>query len=189
MEANKDTAFSEQIGGSHYKDMPFQPIQLISMLDLDFFQGNVVKYVSRYKLKDGVRDLEKAKHYCRMAMEMEKSSPRLSMTILQAVFISEGFVTSNGLSKWVADVIVYVYRREWNEAIKAIDALAKEYNQSETEAAKVSEGGERLGDDKPKIKRAQQGTVEIVYFKASPMIVKLTPTVAYIKDLHDTPKE
>lgn len=166
MEASKCTAFSEQIGGSHYKDMPFQPIRLISMLDLDFCQGNVVKYVSRYKLKDGVRDLEKAKHYCQMAMEMEKSSPRLSMTILQAVFIAEGFVTSNRLSKWVADVIVYVYRRKWDEAFKAIDALAKEYNQSEGEAAKENDGGERLDDDKPKIKRAQQWDVEIVYLKA-----------------------
>lgn len=166
MEANKCTAFSEQIGGSHYKDMPFQPIKLISMLDLDFFQGNVVKYVSRYKLKDGVRDLEKAKHYCRMAMEMEKSSPRLSMTILQAVFISEGFVTSNGLSKWVADVIVYVYRRKWDEAVRAINALSKEYNHSEGEATRENEDGERLGDDKPKIKRSQQWDVKIVYLKA-----------------------
>lgn len=173
METNQHTAFSEQVGGSHYKAMPFQPIKLISMLELDFFQGNVVKYVSRYKLKDGVRDLEKAKHYCRMAMEMEKSSPRLSMTILQAVFISEGFVTSNGLSKWVSDIIVYVYRRKWNEAVKAIDALSKEYNQSELEAAKENEGGERLDDDKPKIKRAQQWDVEIVYFQAR----------------HNTPKE
>ena len=166
MEANKCTAFSEQIGGSHYKDMPFQPIKLISMLDLDFFQGNVVKYVSRYKLKDGVRDLEKAKHYCRMAMEMEKGSSHISMTILQAIFISEGFVASNGLSKLVADVIVDVYRRQWNEAVKAINALSKEYNQSELEAAKENEGGERLDDDKPKIKRAQQWGVEIVYLKA-----------------------
>nr|DAY01217.1 MAG TPA: nucelotide kinase [Caudoviricetes sp.] len=173
METNQHTAFSEQVGGSHYKAMPFQPIKLISMLELDFFQGNVVKYVSRYKLKDGVRDLEKAKHYCRMAMEMEKSSPRLSMTILQAVFISEGFVASNGLSKWVADVIVYVYRRKWNEAVKAIDALSKEYNQSELEAAKENDGGERLGDDKPKIERAQQWDVKIVYLKAQ----------------HNTPKE
>ena len=166
MEANKCTAFSEQIGGSHYKDMPFQPIKLISMLDLDFFQGNVVKYVSRHKLKDGVRDLEKAKHYCRMAMEMEKSSPRLSMTILQAVFISEGFVTSNGLSKWVSDIIVYVYRRKWDEAVKAINALSKEYSQSKLEASRENEGGERLDDDKPKIKRAQQWDVKIVYLKA-----------------------
>lgn len=166
MEANKCTAFSEQIGGSHYKDMPFQPIKLISMLDLDFFQGNVVKYVSRHKLKDGVRDLEKAKHYCRMAMEMEKSSPRLSMTILQAVFISEGFVTSNGLSKWVSDIIVYVYRRKWDEAVKAINALSKEYSQSKLEASRENEGGERLDDDKPKIKREQKWDVKIVYLKA-----------------------
>lgn len=136
------------------------------MLDLDFFQGNVVKYVSRYKLKDGVRDLEKAKHYCRMAMEMGSSSPRLSMTILQAVFISEGFVTSNGLSKWVSDIIVYVYRRKWDEAVKAIDALSKEYSQSKLEASRENEGGERLDDDKPKIKRAQQWDVKIVYLKA-----------------------
>lgn len=173
MEANKCTAFSQQIGGSHYKDMPFQPIQLISMLDLDFCQGNVVKYVSRYKLTDGVRDLEKAKHYCRMAMEMEKSSPRLSMTILQAVFISEGFVASNGLSKWVADIIVYVYRRKWDEAVKAINALSKEYSQSKLEASRENEGGERLDDDKPKIERAQQWDVKIVYLKAQ----------------HNTPKE
>lgn len=166
MEANKCTAFSEQIGGSHYKDMPFQPIKLISMLDLDFFQGNVVKYVSRHKLKDGVRDLEKAKYYCRMAMEMEKSSPRLSMTILQAVFISEGFVTSNGLSKWVSDIIVYVYRRKWDEAVKAINALSKEYSQSKLEASRENEGGERLDDDKPKIKREQKWDVKIVYLKA-----------------------
>ena len=174
METNKySSALSQQIGGSHYKLMPFQPICLIGMLGLDFCQGNVVKYVSRYKLKDGVRDLEKAKHYCRMAMEMEKGSSHISMTILQAVFISEGFVASNGLSKLVADVIVYVYRRKWNEAVKAINALSKEYNQSELEAAKENEGGECSDEDKPKIKRAQQWAVEIVYLKAR----------------HNTPKE
>lgn len=189
METNKSTAFSEQVGGSHYKDMPSQPIHLISYLNLDFFQGNVVKYVSRYKLKDGVRDLEKAKHYCRMAMEMKNSSSRTEMTVLQVAFISEDFVASNRLSKLVADIIVYVYRREWDWAIMAIDALSKEYSQSELDAAKASEGGEGLGDDKSKIKRAQQWPVEIVYFKASPMSVKLTPTVVYIKDLHTTPKE
>ena len=173
MEAIQHSAFDEQVGGSHYKSMPYQPICLIGMLGLDFCQGNVVKYVSRYKLKDGVRDLEKAKHYCRMAMEMEKGSSHISMTILQAVFISEGFVASNGLSKLVADVIVYVYRRKWNEAVKAINALSKEYNQSELEAAKENEGGECSDEDKPKIKRAQQWAVEIVYLKAR----------------HNTPKE
>ena len=166
MEANKCTAFSEQIGGSHYKDMPFQPIKLISMLDLDFFQGNVVKYVSRCKLKDGVRDLEKAKHYCRMAMEMKNSSPRAEMMAPHVVSMSDDFALSNGLSWLVPHVIICVYRCKWEEAIKAIDDLSKEHNQSELDTAKKREHGERLDDDKPKIKRAQQWDVEIVYLQA-----------------------
>lgn len=166
MEASKYTAFSEQIGGSHYKDMPFQPICLIGSLNLDFFQGNVVKYVSRYKLKDGVRDLEKAKHYCRMAMEMEKSSPRAEMMAPHVVSMSDDFALSNGLSWLVPHVIICVYRCKWEEAIKAIDDLSKEHNQSELDTAKKREHGERLDDDKPKIKRAQQWDVEIVYLQA-----------------------
>ena len=186
METNKSTAFSEQIGGSHYKDMPFQPIRLISYLNLDFFQGNVVKYVSRYKLKDGVRDLEKAKHYCRMAMEMGNSSSPTEMTVLQVTLASKSFILSNRLSQLVADVIVYVYWRKWEEAVKAIDTLSKEHNQSELDTAKKRERGERLDDDKPKIKGAPQCTVEI---KVSTMSVEPTTTVVYVKAKHVTPKE
>lgn len=184
MEASKYTAFSEQIGGSHYKDMPFQPIRLISYLNLDFFQGNVVKYVSRYKLKGGVRDLEKAKHYCRMAMEMGNSSSRTEMTVLQVTLASKSFILSNRLSQLVADVIVYVYWRKWEEAVKAIDALSKEYSQSELDTAKSDEGGERSDDDKPKIKGTQQWTVEIKVSTIEP-----TTTVVSVKAQHATPKE
>ena len=54
----------KQIGGSHYKDFPIQPYEFISKNDLSFFQGNVIKYVCRYKHKNGIEDLEKIKHYC-----------------------------------------------------------------------------------------------------------------------------
>ena len=54
----------KQIGGSHYKDFPIQPYEFISKNDLTFFQGNVIKYVCRYKHKNGIEDLEKIKHYC-----------------------------------------------------------------------------------------------------------------------------
>lgn len=166
MEANKCTAFSEQIGGSHYKMMPFQPICLIGSLNLDFFQGNVVKYVSRYKLKDGVRDLEKARHYCRMAMELAEKPEPSEEEQEEALNLTEQFIVENGLPMIIRTIILSVILRQWEGAIEAIDALSKEYNQSELEAAKENDGGERLGDDKPKIKRAQQWDVEIVYFKA-----------------------
>ena len=46
----------------HY-DSEVQPIDLIEAIGLDFAEGNVVKYVCRYKKKDGLRDLYKARDY------------------------------------------------------------------------------------------------------------------------------
>lgn len=48
---------------NHYKVKKIQPIDYIHANQLDFFEGNVVKYITRYKEKGGKEDLEKAKHY------------------------------------------------------------------------------------------------------------------------------
>ena len=56
----------KQIGGSHYKNMVIQPYEFISKNELTFFQGNVIKYVCRYKQKNGIQDLEKIIHYCQL---------------------------------------------------------------------------------------------------------------------------
>ena len=71
-----DDAFPQykQIGGSHYKKMKIQPYEFIAKNDLSFFQGNVVKYVCRYKLKNGVQDLEKIIHYCELEIKKLKDT-------------------------------------------------------------------------------------------------------------------
>ena len=56
----------KQIGGSHYKNMVIQPYEFISKNELTFFQGNVIKYVCRYKQKNGIQDLQKVIHYCEL---------------------------------------------------------------------------------------------------------------------------
>jgi len=58
-----NTALDTQIGGGHYKDMKIQPIEYTLANNLGFCEGNVIKYISRYKAKNGVEDLQKAKHY------------------------------------------------------------------------------------------------------------------------------
>ena len=60
-----DKAFpqNKQIGGSHYRNFSIQPYEFISKNDLSFFQGCVIKYVWRYKNKNGIQDLEKVIHY------------------------------------------------------------------------------------------------------------------------------
>ena len=62
----------KQIGGSHYKNFKIQPFEFISKNDLTFFQGCVVKYACRYKMKDGVKDLEKIIHYCELEIKKMK---------------------------------------------------------------------------------------------------------------------
>lgn len=52
-----------QVGGSHYKDKAMQPWDIIDAWELNFYAGNVVKYILRYRHKDGLQDLQKARHY------------------------------------------------------------------------------------------------------------------------------
>ena len=65
-------ASERQVGGSHYKDMKIQPVEYIVANGLSFLAGNIVKYVSRYTVKGGVEDLEKAKHYIELLIESER---------------------------------------------------------------------------------------------------------------------
>ena len=60
-----------QVAGSHYKNMKIQPVEYIHANGLGYFEGNVVKYVSRWRSKNGVKDLEKAKHYIDLLIELD----------------------------------------------------------------------------------------------------------------------
>ena len=52
-----------QEGGGHYKNRGIQPLEYTMKNNLSFCEGNVVKYISRYKSKNGVEDLAKVIHY------------------------------------------------------------------------------------------------------------------------------
>lgn len=60
-----------QCGGGHYKDFLIQPVEFINANNLDFLQGNVIKYVCRHKAKSGVEDINKAIHYLELIKEMQ----------------------------------------------------------------------------------------------------------------------
>lgn len=66
-----DSAFSRQEGGDHYRDMPIQPAEFIHRNRIGFLEGCVIKYVVRWRKKDGLKDLKKARHFIDMLIEME----------------------------------------------------------------------------------------------------------------------
>ncbi|WP_368736228.1 DUF3310 domain-containing protein, partial [Streptococcus gordonii] len=56
-------AIDVQVGGDHYKNMAIQPVEYMHANGIVYFEGNVIKYVSRWRAKNGIPDLLKAKHY------------------------------------------------------------------------------------------------------------------------------
>jgi hypothetical protein len=74
------SALDKQVSGSHYKDKGIQPIIYIHANNLGFCEGNVVKYVTRWREKGGVADLRKAIHYIELLiqLETEQSQPPAS---------------------------------------------------------------------------------------------------------------
>ena len=56
---------------AHYTQHKIQPMEYIGMNRLGFLEGNIIKYVSRYNLKNGVQDLLKARHYLDKLIERE----------------------------------------------------------------------------------------------------------------------
>ena len=68
----KNTANDQQVDGNHYQT-EIQPWDFIEANKLTFIEGNIIKYVSRHRKKNGVRDLMKAKHYLEKLIEIEQS--------------------------------------------------------------------------------------------------------------------
>jgi len=62
-------ANNTQVGGSHYQK-PIQPWDYIIANALGYMEGNIVKYVSRWRDKGGLQDLRKAQHYLQKLIEV-----------------------------------------------------------------------------------------------------------------------
>jgi len=69
---DEGNAMTKQVGGDHYSKLAIQPVEYITKNKLTYLQGNVIKYITRYKDKNGLQDLQKARHYVDMLIELEE---------------------------------------------------------------------------------------------------------------------
>ena len=63
------SAHKKQIGGDHYKRMAIQPSHYIVKNKLGWYEGNIVKYITRHSIKGGKQDVEKVIHYAELLLE------------------------------------------------------------------------------------------------------------------------
>ncbi|WP_282372928.1 DUF3310 domain-containing protein [Pseudomonas sp. PS02290] len=72
------SALNTQVSGDHYKSLKIQPIEFIHANGIPFAEGSVIKYVTRWRAKGGIADLEKAKHFIELLIELEKKAQGLA---------------------------------------------------------------------------------------------------------------
>jgi hypothetical protein len=65
------SALTTQVEGDHYKKHKIQPLEYIHANGIPFAEGCVIKYVTRWRDKGGIKDLEKAKHFIELLIELE----------------------------------------------------------------------------------------------------------------------
>lgn len=68
------SANNHQVGGSHYAAKTIQPWDYIASNNLGYFEGNILKYISRWRDKGGIEDLRKARHYLDKLIEVENGA-------------------------------------------------------------------------------------------------------------------
>ena len=66
-----ENPLAKQVSGDHYKNMAIQPIEFIHANNIPFAEGCAIKYLTRWRSKGGVADLEKAKHFIELLIELE----------------------------------------------------------------------------------------------------------------------
>lgn len=64
--------FNKVKNPDHYTKGKIEPWDFIAANNLNFFEGNIVKYITRYKYKNGLEDLYKVREYVEKLIDLEK---------------------------------------------------------------------------------------------------------------------
>ena len=80
--------YDTQVGGDHYKKMKIQPSEFINKNEMQFAEGNAIKYICRHGSKGRLQDLEKAKHYIDMIIERDYADEAKNSSVDSGVNIT-----------------------------------------------------------------------------------------------------
>ena len=68
-----------QVDGTHYQKLKIQPIQYILENQIGYCEGNIIKYVSRWRDKGGISDLRKVIQYAEFLIAQELSASKIPL--------------------------------------------------------------------------------------------------------------
>ena len=120
------SALDIQIGGSHYRNKGIQPIELIVALNLNFIEGNIVKYITRYKEKNGVQDIMKCIHYSQLAIELKCIRYNIDVHNNYALILQ--YIKTNDLCSVQTYVLNSCLQNDYEQVKLLCNEMVKNYN-------------------------------------------------------------
>lgn len=126
-----------QVGGEHYKASEFQPWDLMHRYNIKFLEGCAIKYISRWRNKNGVQDLEKALHFVRKLEEVADEGYQPGGGIGPGALVA--YYTANGITDFREQILISILANQWdpnqlNHAVLLLNSLI-ESNRGETEGS------------------------------------------------------
>lgn len=120
-------ASQHQVGGSHYTNMARQPFDLIKKINANFWVGNVIKYVARYKAKNGIEDLKKAMHY----LEWIEQNHVFQPSVVGAAMEIGAFCNANQMSRLENQILWFAYSSQIYLAKCRLEELIEQFQNSQ----------------------------------------------------------
>jgi hypothetical protein len=67
-------AINKQVAGNHYKKFAIQPVEFCHKNNIPYLEATAIKYLCRWRDKNGIEDLDKAIHFIEMLKEFENAN-------------------------------------------------------------------------------------------------------------------
>lgn len=111
----------KQVGGSHYKS-GYQHWDFVDDVGMHYYLACASKYVTRWRSKNGLEDLEKSIHYVEKAIERKVQATRNFVNYVMEQKLAE-FLNSNRITDPEADIIKHMMFSRYKYAIEGIQNL------------------------------------------------------------------
>ena len=107
-----ERAIDTQVGGDHYSKCAMQPYEYIVKGKLTFTQGNIAKYITRHKNKNGRQDIEKCMHYAQLGKEFDDVNTSVDLVLTTA------YCKVNELDKYQSNILTANAMGDYDRVIK-----------------------------------------------------------------------
>jgi hypothetical protein len=114
-----ESALDKQVGGNHYSKLAIQPAEYCYANRIPFMEGCAIKYLTRWRDKGGIADLEKARHFIDMLIEFEERKPKARNPAAVSAVHSDAKTTTccdESVHTGCPGTTDHVHRWTWNSA-------------------------------------------------------------------------